>query len=50
MQHILEDTDISLTNIHDTVQLISPPWLLKQPVVIIDLIKLPKNKTHLLTY
>ena len=49
MKHILEDTAISLTNIHDTVQLSSPPWLLKQPVVILDLIKLPKNKNHLLT-
>ena len=50
MKHILEDTDISLTNIHDTIQLNSPPWLLMQPVVILDLNKLPKNKTHPLTY
>ena len=46
MKHILEDTDISLTNIHDTIQLSSTPWLLKQSVVILDLNKLPKNKTH----
>ena len=50
MKHILKDTDISLTNIHDTIQLSSPPWLLKQPVVILDLNKLSKNKTHTLTY
>ena len=46
MKHILEDTDISLTNIHDAIQLSSPPWLLKQPVVILDLNKLLKNRTH----
>ena len=50
MKHILEDTDMSLTNIHDTTQLSFPPWLLKQPVVILDLNKLPKIKTHPLTY
>ena len=50
MKHILEDTDISLTNIHDTIQLSFPLWLLKQPVVILDLNKPPKNKTHPLTY
>ena len=50
MKHTLEDTDISLTNIHDTIQLSSPPWLLQQPMVIFDLNKLPKNKTHPLTY
>ena len=50
MEHILIDTDISLTNIHDTIQLSSPLWLLKQPVVILDLNKLPKNKTYPLPY
>ena len=39
MKHTLKDVDISLTNI-----------LLKQPVVILDLNKLPKNKNHSLTY
>ena len=48
MKPIVEDNDI--TNIPDTVQLRSPPWLPKQPVVILDLNKLPKNKTHPLTY
>ena len=50
MKHILEETDISLTSIHDTIHLSSPPWLLKQPVVILDLNKLPKNKTPPLIY
>ena len=49
MKHILEDTDILQTNIHDNIQLSSPPWLLKQPVNIFDLNKLPKNKSHPLT-
>ena len=50
MKHILEETDISLTSIHDTIHLSPPTWLLKQPVVILDLNKPPKNKTHPLTY
>ena len=50
MKHILEETDISLRNIHDTIHLSSPPWLLKQPVIILDLDKLPKNKNHPLIY
>ena len=50
MKHILEDINISLTNIHDTIQLSSSPRLLKRPVVILDLNKLPKIKTHPLTY
>ena len=50
MKHIVEDNNISITNIHDTVQLKSPPGLLKQPLVILDLNKLPENKTHPLTY
>ena len=48
MKHILEDRHFA--NIHDTIQLSSTPWLLKQCVVIFDLNKLPKNKTHPLTY
>ena len=50
MKHILEETDISLTSIHDTIHLSSPPWLIKQPVIILDLNKPPKNKTHPLIY
>ena len=50
MKHTPEDTDILLTNIHDTIQISFPPWLFKQPVVSLDLNKLPKNKSHPLTY
>ena len=46
MKPIQEDIDISLKNIHNTVKLSSPPLLLKQLVVILDLNKLIKNKTH----
>ena len=50
MKHILEETDISLSSIHDTIHLSSPLWLLKQPVVILDLNKPSKNKAHPLIY
>ena len=50
MKHILEETDISLTSIHDTIHLSSSPWLIKQPIFILDLNKLPKNKIHPLIY
>ena len=43
-------TDILIPSIHYTIRLIFSPWLLKQPVVILDLKKLPKNKTHPLIY
>ena len=50
MKHILEETDISHTSIHDTIHLSSSSWLLKQPVISLDWNKLPKNKTHPLIY
>ena len=50
LKHILEDKDISQTNIYDTIQLSSNSWLLKKSVVILDLNKLPKIKTYPLTY
>ena len=50
MKHILEDTDISLMSIHNIMQLSTPPWPLEKPVVILNLNKLTKNKTHPLIY
>ena len=47
---ILENTNISIKNIHDTVQLNSPPWLLEKSEVILDLNKLSKKKTYPLIY
>ena len=45
MKTILENANISIKNIHDTVQLNSPPWLLEKSEVILDLNKLSKKKT-----
>ena len=50
MKPILEEGEISVTNIHDTIQLSSSPWLLQQLVVILDWIKLTKKNTHDLIY
>ena len=50
MKPILENANISIKNIHDTVQLNSPPWLLEKSEVILDLNKLSKKKTHPLIY
>ena len=47
---VIQFTEISPTNIHGIVQLNPPPWLFKQPLVILDLNKLTENKTHLLFY
>ena len=47
MKPILENANISIKNIHDTVQLNSPPWLLEKSEVILDLNKLSKKKTPL---
>ena len=46
MKPILENANISIKNIHDTVQLNSAPWLLEKSEVILDLNKLSKKKTH----
>ena len=50
MKPILENANISIKNIHDTVQLNSPPWLLEKSEVILDLNKLSKKKTPPLIY
>ena len=50
MKPIQENANISIKNIHDTVQLNSPPWLLKKSEVRLDLNKLSKKKTHPLIY
>ena len=47
---MLEKTEISLTNFHNTIKLNSLDSLFKQPVVIFDLTKLAKKNTHLLIY
>ena len=46
MKPILKETEILLKNIHDTIQLSSPHWLLKQLVVIFDFTKLTEKNIH----
>ena len=43
MKTTLEEVEIFLTNIHDTIQLSSSPWLLKKSEVILNLTKLLKR-------
>ena len=50
MKPILENANISIKNIHDRVQLNSPPWLLEKSEVILNLNKLSKKKTRPLIY
>ena len=50
MKPILENANISIKNIHDTVQLNSPPWIVEKSEVILDLNKLSKKKTYPLIY
>ena len=45
-----EESQIPLTNLHDTTLSNTPPLTYKQPEVIFDLSKLPKMYTHLATY
>ena len=46
MKPKLKKAEILLTNIHDTIEVSSPYWLLKQPVVILNLTKFIKKNTH----
>ena len=50
MKTILEEAEISLINNHDIMQISSPSWLFKQPVVIFNLTKLTKKNIHSLIY
>ena len=50
MKPILENANVSIKNIHDTVQLNSPPWLLEKSEVILDLNQPSKKKTYPLIY
>ena len=46
MEPILNEAQISLPKIYDTIQLSSPTWILKQPDVNLVLYKLTKKNTH----
>ena len=47
---ISKESQISLTNLLDTILSNTPLWTFKQLEVILDLSKLPKINTHLATY
>ena len=44
MKPIQKEAEISLANIHDTIQLSFSFWLVKQPTVILDQTKLAKKE------
>ena len=50
MEPILQESTISLTNVHKSIQLQIPPWIMKIPQVILQLNKLLKTKIHPSTY
>ena len=46
MEPILLESTISVTNVHKSMLLQIPPWIIKKPQVILQLNKFPKTKTH----
>ena len=50
METILEESEIPINNIHETIISDNPPWTLKQPEVILDLTNTPKANTHPATF
>ena len=50
MEPILQESAISVTNVHKSILPQIPPWIIKRPQVIIQLNKLHKTKTHPSTY
>ena len=47
---ILQESAISVTNVHKSILPQIPPWIIKKPQVILQLNKLYKTKTHPSTY
>ena len=50
MEPILQESIISVTNVHKSILSQIPPWIIKNPQVILQLNKPPKTKTHPNTY
>ena len=50
MEPILQESTIFLTNIRKSILLQTPPWIIKNPKVLLQLNELPKTKTHPSTY
>ena len=50
MKSMLQQSKISVKNIHQDIFPRTPPWILEKPEVILKLNELPKAKTHPCTY
>ena len=50
MKPILQESTISVTNVHKSILPQVPPWIIKKPQVIHQRNKLPKTKIHPNTY
>ena len=50
MKSMLQESEISVKNIHQDILPKTPPWILEKPEVIIKLNELPQTKTHPCTY
>ena len=50
MKSMLQQSKISVKNIHQDIFPKTPPWILEKPEVILKLNELPKTKTHPCTY
>ena len=50
MKSTLQESKISLNNIHESIFPQTPPWIIKTPKVILELKEHSKTKTHPSTY
>ena len=50
MKSMLQESEISVKNIHQDIFPKTPPWILEKPEVILKLNELPKTKVHPSTY
>ena len=50
MKSMLQESEISVKNIHQDIFPKTPPWILEKPEVILKLNELPKTKPHPCTY
>ena len=50
MEPIPKESTIPLNNIHKSILLQRPPWIIKNPKVNLQLNQFPKTKTHPFTY
>ena len=50
LKSMLQQSKISVKNIHQDILPKTPPWIIEKPKVILKLNELPKTKTHPCTY